>query len=198
MKKRIAWSYGIIATMFLYILYYFRNSDHFAGAIAFVLTVSFFHLADRIFKIQFKKHHYAILLFMATFGVLLSQLYLLVPYYDKILHYSFPFIGCFLVFYIVNKLKIDFKTKVFFTFTIMITLIAIEEIVEFSLDWLFNLKLQGRYEGEMQGLLKIADKEQLRIVQSRITDTMTDLMLGFLGSLTFVTLKFLRNKEKDK
>ena len=165
MKKRTAWIYGIIATTFLYILYYFRNSDHFAGAIAFVLTVSFFHLADRIFKIKFKKHHYAILIFMATFGVLLSQLYFVYIHYDKILHYFFPFLGCFLVFYIVNQLKIDFKTKVIFTFTIMITLISISEIVEFILDLLFNLKLQGNFEGEMQGLLKLADQEELKIIQ---------------------------------
>jgi len=72
MKKGLAWAYGIIAVIFLYILYYFRDSDHFAGAIAFVLTVSFFHLADRVFDIKFKKGHYGILIFMVVFGLLLS------------------------------------------------------------------------------------------------------------------------------
>lgn len=191
MKERLAWVYGIISVIFLYILYYFRNSDHFAGAIAFVLTVSFFHLADRVFEIKFKKRHYGILIFMVIFGLLLSPFYVLYPNYDKVLHLVNPFLSCFLIFYIVDKLKLDLKTKIIFTFTILITLITFAEIVEFSLDWLFDLKLQGVFIGDLRGTFKMAGGE-LTVIQSRITDTMIDLILGVCGSLVFVLGKFFK------
>jgi hypothetical protein len=137
-KKGSTVFYLVMIALFMYILFYFKDSDHFIGALAFILSVTCLCLADKLFKLKFKSYHYAILIFMATVGVLLSPIYFIFAAYDKILHFSFPFLGCFLVFYLVNKLDMDFKTKVFFTFTIMITLITFEEIVEFLLDWFFD------------------------------------------------------------
>ncbi|MBT4135996.1 hypothetical protein HOD75_01365 [archaeon] len=175
-----------------YFYTYFRDSEHFAGVLAFVFIVSFFWVGDRIFKFKFKYYHYVALIFMALFGVLFSPLYLLFPGYDKVLHFTFPFLGCFLIFYIVNKLELDLRTKLMFSFSIMITLITFSEIAEFILDWLFDLNLQGVFAGDVGGTFKIASGD-VQVLQSRISDTMTDLILGVLGSATFVLVK-LRGK----
>ena len=67
-----------------------------------------------------------------------------------------------------------------------------------SLDVIFPI-LHGPFgeDGTVQGLLKLAKQEELIVIQSRISDTMMDMMLGFLGSLTFVMFKLLRNKENQ-
>jgi hypothetical protein len=197
-KKGSTVFYLVMIALFMYILFYFKDSDHFIGALAFILSVTCFYLADKLFKLKFKSYHYAILIFMATVGVLLSPIYFIFAAYDKILHFSFPFLGCFLVFYLVNKLDMDFKTKVFFTFTIMITLITFEEIVEFLLDWFFDLKLQGVYLGA-RGLMMQVDESKIRMVLDRITDTMFDLILGVCGATLFVLIKIIPlRKTKNK
>ena len=177
----------------MYILYYFRKSDHLIGIVAYVLSIGFFYLGDRVFRIGFKKWHYVLLIFMATAGILLSPVYFYWAPYDKVLHFTFPFLGCFLVYYMVDKLKIDFKTKVLFTFTIMITLLTFEEIVEFTLDYFFDLKLQGVYLGD-RALFQNIPVDQLKLVYSRITDTMLDLILGVCGAFIFVLTKVLKGK----
>ncbi len=197
MKKRLNWIYGIILVLFLYILYYFKDSDHFLGAISFVLTILLFHLSDKVFKIEFKIYHYIIIILMALFGLLFSPFYFIFPFYDKVLHLVNPFLGCFLVFYIINKLKIDLKTKLIFTFSVLITLVTFAEIVEFLLDSFFDLKLQGVFEGDFVGTFKILSGE-FRVLQDRITDTMFDLIFGVLGGISFVFVKLFSKKIKDK
>lgn len=91
----------------------------------------------------------------------------------------------------MDKLKLDLKSKIIFTFTILITLITFAEIVEFGLDWFFDLKLQGVFEGDLKGTLKMAGGE-FKVIQSRITDTMVDLILGVCGSFIFAIGKMFR------
>ena len=165
MKKSVVLILTIAIVIFTYILYYFRKSDHLIGIIAYVLSLISFYVADKTFKINFRRHHYLLLIFMATAGILLSPVYFVWPIYDKILHLTFPFLGCFLIYYVVDKQKISFKTKILFTFTIMITLLAFEEIVEFSLDYFFDLKLQGVYFGS-RILFQSVSADQLKVTSS--------------------------------
>jgi len=197
MEKRLNWIYGIFIVVFLYILYYFKDSDHFLGAISFTLTILLFHVSDRVFKIEFKTYHYIIIVFMALFGLLFSPLYFIFPFYDKILHFVNPFLGCFLVFHIINRLDIDLKTKLIFTFSVLITLVTFAEIVEFLLDLFFDLKLQGVFEGDFVGTFKFISGE-FRVLQDRITDTMLDLIFGVLGGMSFVFVKFFSRKKSER
>jgi len=195
--KGMKYIYAILIGLSLYILFCFKENIHFAGILAFFLTIGFFHLGDKVFKIDYKKKHYAILVFMSTFGLLFSPLYNMYIHYDKILHLTFPFLGCILIFYIVNKTKLDIKTKLILTFTTMITLITFSEIVEYYLDQLFNLHLQGVFEGDLVGLMKTSSGELITI-ESPLSDTITDLSLGVLGSLIFVVSKLWIFKNNKK
>jgi hypothetical protein len=196
-KRRTIFATAVII-FFMYILYYFIGTDHLAGAIAYILTVSFFYIADKIFALDFKKHHYIILIFMATAGILFSPVYFILPTYDKVLHFFFPFLGSFLIFYLVNKkFKMDFRTKVIFTFTIMITLISFEEMIEYLLDVFLDMKLQGVYAGN-RVLFESAPADQLIVIYHRITDTMLDLILGTIGSFLFMVMKIITGDKKVK
>lgn len=196
MKRGIIWIYSLVVILFLYILYYFRNSDHFMGAIAFVLSIGFFFAADNFFKLNFKRHHYIILVLMAMVGLLLSPFYLIFPYYDKVLHFVNPFLACFLIFYLVDKRDLKFSEKIFFTFTILICLITFAEIAEFTLDSFFDLKLQGVFAGDLKGVLKQIGEGELIILQGKNTDTMIDMIMGVLGSLLFISIKLVSFKKR--
>jgi len=194
MEKRRGWFYLIVTIIFLFILFYFRDSEHFVGAISFILAIVLVYIIDKTFNWQFKKIHYIILIIMTGAGLLLSPLYVMYASYDKLLHFVNPFLGCILVFYIVNKFNIDFKAKLFITFTIMMSLITFTEIVEFVIDSYFDLKLQGVFRGEMKVMLKHIEGS-LVIIQDKNTDTMIDLILGTLGSLFFVIVKSFSKKK---
>ena len=56
-------------------------------------------------------------------------------------------------------------------------------LLEFILDTLFDLKLQGVFIRDYSGIAK------LKIIQDRNDDTMIDLILGTISSLIFVTAK---------
>ena len=79
----------------------------------------------------------------------------------------------------------------------MITLLAFEEIVEFSLDYFFDLKLQGVYLGS-RILFQSISADQLKLINSQITDTMFDLIIGVIGSLIFVIAKSIAKVKKRK
>ena len=191
MIKKGALTYAIITAILLYILYYFKDSDHLIGILAFVFSLLFFYIGDKALNLEFKVYHYFIILFMAGSGLLLSPLYVIYPSYDKLLHFINPFLGCFLIFYVVDKFEIskDIKIKLFLTFTIMMTLITFTEIVEFALDWFFDLKLQGVFRGNLEGLLKQIEEGKFTMIQDPNTDTMIDIILGTIGSILFILTK---------
>lgn len=104
--------------------------------------------------------------------------------------------GSIMCFYVVDRLKIDFKWKLLLVFTVMMSLIGLLEIGEYLLDVLFDLKLQGVFIRDISGL------EKLNPVQSRIDDTMIDMILGVIGSGLFSLGKtithFYRRRIKRK
>jgi len=66
------------------------------------------------------------------------------------------------------------------------------EIGEYLIDQFWDLKLQGVYVWNIGGV------EKFDLIQSKIDDTMMDLIFGSLGALTFVFGKvgkiFYQNK----
>ncbi len=64
------------------------------------------------------------------------------------------------------------------------------ELGEYALDYFFDLKLQGVYLRDLQGL------EKFNLIVDRIDDTMIDLFLGILGSSLYA-LVFGIAKRKE-
>ncbi len=180
-KKKII--YVTIGIILLSILYTLKNTSYFTRIFGFILSVLIFHFINYFFKLGFKTKHYLILILISTAGILFSPLYFISPDYDKILHFIIPVLLGVLVFFLINKTELKFSTKLMITFAFMISLLALFEIGEYSLDQIFSWKLQGVYLRDYTGITK------LKIIQDKNDDTMIDLILGTIGSLIFITAK---------
>jgi len=191
-KRVILWFFILV----LIILYFFKNWSLFLTTIGAIVTLIMFYYIDSLFDIQFKLRHYIFLILMIVAGFLLFPLYEVYSYYDKIQHFLTPLLGSVMVFYAINKTKIDFKWKILITFSTIVCLVSLWEIGEYLGDVLFNFNFQGVFVKEIvEGL------ERLNIVQSRIDDTMIDMMLGVFGSLVFITgqtIYFFYNRKFGK
>ncbi|RZD30737.1 hypothetical protein CXT76_01780, partial [Candidatus Parvarchaeota archaeon] len=94
-------------------------------------------------------------------------MYFLYPQYDKFQHLIQPILFSSIIFFMISKLKLELKWKLTFTFFIMVGLLSIFELGEYILDYFFNLKLQGVFLRNLQGL------EKYNILMDRNDDTMT-------------------------
>jgi hypothetical protein len=79
----------------------------------------------------------------------------------------------------LSKLKTRLAWKLLLTFFVTAGILGIFEIGEYTLDWLFDLKLQGVYIRDIEGL------EKLNLIMDPIDDTMIDLVLGTFGSALY-------------
>ena len=175
--------YIAIGIFVLSILYALKNTSYFVRVSGFIFSILLFFLFDSFFHMGFNKDHYIIFILISATGILLSPLYYLSQYYDKVLHIVSPFLICILVFFLVNKLKTKFSIKLFIAVMITISLLALFEIGEFTLDKLFDWKLQGVYIRDISGV------EKLNIIMDKNDDTMIDLILGTISSLLFAITK---------
>ena len=177
--------YISIGIIILLILYALKNTSYFLRSSTFIFAVALFYFADIFFKFDFNIKHYIIVIIIATTGILLSPLYFLYPGYDKILHFISPFLLGFLVYFLLDKTKLQFSTKLIMTFSVVVMSLTLFEMVEFGVDQFFDLKLQGVYT-----------MNKLNILMNRNDDTMMDLILGSIGNLIFVGYKTLEINYK--
>jgi len=173
-------------------LYLFKNFSLGIRIFGFIIGLCIFYFLDHTFKIEFKFIHYIYILIILSFGILLSPFYFLSGNYDKILHFLLPILASLLTFHIIDKEKLSFQFKLLITFMFVLSFLAIHEIGEYLLDLLWDLKLQGVYIRDISGL------EKLNLVMSKNDDTMMDLILGGIGSLTFVIGKTISYFYKKK
>ncbi len=179
-KKRLVVG---ISLMLLLAFYFFRNLSLAVRVFGVIFGLGLFCFIDYAFSLKFRLRHYIYVFLILFGGILLSPLYFISPTYDKILHFFIPILGSIMIFFIVDKLKIKFQWKLLITFTAIMSVIAIHEIGEYLLDLLWDLKLQGVYIRDVSGLKK------LNPVQSRIDDTMVDMIIGTISGLIFTIAK---------
>ena len=185
MEYRIKRGILISATIILLvILYTFKNYSLALRITAFLFSIYTLYAIDKLFNVRFKIIHYVLFLLVLTFSLLFSPMYFISEYYDKLLHLFLPIIISILVFFMINRLKIEFRWKILMTFTTLITLLTLFEIGEFALDKLFDLKLQGVYLRDISGIAKY------NILMDKNDDTMIDLILGIIGSFSFCVFKY--------
>lgn len=175
--------YTTLGVIILIILYAFKNTGYFMRAVTFALAMFLFFIIDYYFNFKFDDTHYGIFIIVSITGILLSPFYYIYPEYDKVLHLVNPILLSVIIFFLINKVKIKFSTKLMITCAFVITFLALFEIGEFTMDKLFDLKLQGVYLRDYTGI------EKLKIIQDPNDDTMIDLILGAIGSLIFAGIK---------
>ncbi len=134
MKRAIGYLYlkrRWIILLLLIVLGVFYFLKNFYLPLKFFASVSFFvlfYLIDYLFGINFQKRHYVYIIFISVFGIFLSQLYFISPNYDKALHLIQPIMASSIFFFMVAKLKLEFKWKLMFTFFIVLAFVGLFEI----------------------------------------------------------------------
>lgn len=190
--------YVAVGILMIILLYALKNTAYFFRAGAFVISFVVFWMADTFLDLKFRNRHYFVLMFIATTGILFSPLYYIHSGYDKTLHLFNPILFSILIFYLVNKIHgISFPVKLFFTFSITVSFLALFELIEFGLDKMYDFKLQGVYLWDVSE----AAATKVKLIMDRNDDTMIDLALGTLGTLIFAvgkTAEFYFNKLKNK
>ena len=176
-KKRRVIIFLSIAILSL--LYMFKNASFLLRSLSAVGLLVLFYLADHLFNLDFQEKHYLFVIFIAVSSFLFSPLYYIYPQYDKIQHFVQPMMLASIVFHMVDKLNLEKKWKIVFVFFVVIGSIGVFEIGEYTLDMFFDLKLQGVFLRNIQGL------EKLDILLDRIDDTMIDMALGVLGAVVY-------------
>ena len=92
------------------------------------------------------------------------------------MHFLGPFFLCSLIFFVLSKRGYNKKESLFFVFFISVAILGIHELIEYFIDIVFNMNLQG-------------------VGLGRIDDTMIDLFMGVLGSLTYILFGFLKRNN---
>lgn len=149
-----------------------------------------FYVFDNIFEIKFKKIHYFLMFIISFSGPgLIIILFRFSNYSDKILHFIHPIFLSFIVFFILSKLKIKKSYAVIITFFIVSSSFAIFEIIEYSADKIWDFKLQGTYMRDLSGNIKEG------VIINPLDDTMIDLIMSFLGALSYLVFRLMRNRS---
>jgi len=180
----------IFTVLLLIGLYFFKDASTLLRVVSAIGTLFLFYVADHLFDIRFRKRHYVFMLIIVVASFLASPLYFTYPNYDKVQHFIQPILVCSIVFYLINKLHLELKWKLTFTFFVVFAILGMFEIGEYLLDLFFNLKLQGVYLRDLNGL------EKFNLLMDPLSDTIVDLVYGMLGcALYCITLAIYYRKK---
>jgi len=187
-KARII--YIIIGIVIFGLLYALKNVGYSLRLATFLFSIFLFYAIDLWLNLDFKIRHYGIFTVVAVTGIIFSPFYFTFPNYDKVLHLAAPVFLSTLIFFLLDKVKIKYSTKILLTFAVMVAVLSVFEMGEYVLDQLFNFKLQGVYLRDMSGVAK------LNIIVDKNDDTMIDMLFGTSGALLFVLLRTIIFYEK--
>lgn len=178
----------IVSIISLYIAF-FGNIEHtlYKYLIVFsVIPVMLIPYILKLFKLKLDDAIitlYLIFIFFAHFLGTIVNLYYKIPIYDKLMHTLSGVMTSFLAIILLIKLKkYNDKSIVFnviYIIAITATVALMWEMFEFTNDRLFN-------------------KDAQRVLTTGVTDTMTDMIVAFLGSCAFsVCYAFEKFFKKD-
>lgn len=179
------WATLVLALVILAMVYFFKDESFLLRAVSAAAFIIFFYAVDHWFDIRFKHIHYIFIVVIAVASLLLSPLYYIYPQYDKIQHFAQPILVCSIIYHMVSHLKLELKWRLVFTFFIVIGILGLFEMAEYTLDRMFDWKLQGVYLRDIAGL------EKFDVVIEPIDDTMYDLFLGVVGTCVYALAVFL-------
>lgn len=179
-KRRLILS---ITVAILVLSYLFHNSSFLTRTLSTIAFLVVFYVIDYYFDVKFNIVHYVCAFAITILGILLSPLYFISTSYDKLLHLTMPVLYCVIVLHMVSKLQLKIKWELVFTLFVVLGSLTLFEIGEYTLDQFFDFKLQGVYARDTSGL------EKYTLIQDKLNDTMIDLILGVIGTLTFVSIR---------
>lgn len=184
---------GIISLIVLIAIYLFKDSPSITlrySTFLGVILVSY--IADHLFDVRLKFKHYVFIMIIAVSTLLMSPLYYIYPNYDKFQHFFNPILLCSIFFYMINKLRLALKWKITFTVLSIAGILGAFEILEYTLDLLFNFRLQGVYIRDLTGF------DKFNLLLNPLDDTMVDLVFGILGAGVYAFYAWIKYKKYKK
>lgn len=188
LKRNLLIALSVVLFVFMYFL---ENSTFWLRTLSTIAVLSLFYILDKFFDAQFKQKHYVMFILLVLTGFLFSPLYFIFPQWDKLQHFFGPILMASIIFYMINKITMQHKWKLAYTFFTVIAILAIFEIGEYLLDYLFGLRLQGVYLRDFAGI------DKFNLLVNPLDDTMQDLCFGILGTSIYCIFKswnFRKNK----
>jgi hypothetical protein len=158
-----------------------RNWEHLGMAVLTLLAILLPSLMEKQFKLEIPSHFEIVLVLFVYAAIFLGsmhQFYFRFWWWDKMLHgfsgLILGNIGLLIVSYLNSNQKINlYLSPVFvavFTFCFAVSIGAVWEIFEYSMDKFFGLFMQ----------------------RGSLDDTMTDIVLDTLGALVFALLGYFK------
>jgi hypothetical protein len=181
-----------LSILVLLMIYFFKDGSFILRAVSTAAFLIFFYIVDHVWDIRFGKRHYVYIVIIALASFLLSPLYFIYPNYDKIQHFIQPMLVFSITFHMVSKLKLELKWKLAFTFFIIVGILGLFEIGEYTLDHLFDMKLQGVYLRDFRGI------EKFNLLVDPIDDTMIDMVFGVFGACLYGGFIFIYMRYYSK
>lgn len=122
---------------------------------------------------------YYLFIFLSYFLGCSVDLYNKTIYYDSIVHFISGVYSMYLAIDIYKRTKIkNILIQIIFCFGLVFIVAGVWEILEYSMDTIFNMNLQHN-------------------IEEGVVDTMQDIILAFLGGLITYIIYFLK-KEKTR
>ena len=190
MKMKVIFNYknlflAIITLMSLWLIFFFIKESIFNYK--FLATLAMLGLAwaivvfDKIFKLRipsfmYNAYYYFLIISIFLGGIL--GLNDLIFWYDMLQHFIAGIFLSFIVIFIIVRLDnigyLKFSLIVLFVLFFVGFSKAVWELTEFTIDRIFNLDIQ-------------------KVEASGITNTMVDIIMGFLGSFVVIILLLVDN-----
>lgn len=173
-----------------------------AQAAAFLATTFIPNILKRLhFEIN-DVIYFIFILFMSAHFLLgeIFGFFAIVPWWDSALHTFSGVLLTFISFSLISLMNEsgnkNFKLNIYFTvlfaFALTLTIGAIWEIVEFSIDSWFGTNMQRAYESLVDG-----SRGTALVGQSALADTMKDLILDASGSLVTCVVCVILYKTRN-
>ena len=181
----------LFTCLLLLLLYVTRSLSILIPFSLTIIAIFLFSYIDRAFHFDFPEVYYVYVFAIFVLGTIIGPgnppfgLYYRDIFFDKVLHFLNPILMCAIMFYILNRLSISIKWKLLMTIGLVFGILGLWEIGEYVSDVFFGTGHQGVYVKDFVSKLR---EQQL---SDPLTDTMRDLIFGLIGSITFVTYKFL-------
>lgn len=213
MKKII---FIIIKVLVLIILAIELLKGNLSNTFLCFLTLIILSISDLIFQylnvpFYLKLVSYLFIFFTEILGEIFN-LYVLIPYFDNIMHYTSGIIISALTYYFIKKFpKIDSKLVIILIFSLSISVGSIWEIFEYTSDKILKTDMQKdtiileitsvlfdenntKPITQQISTITVNNEDYIQkyggYIDIGLIDTMTDIIMGLLGTLTYIIFKY--------
>lgn len=191
MKKLNIYNIIIILCMILVCLYTFifqlisHDKRLFSNLVTIIILI-LPYVIEKYTKLKFNnalKVTYTIFTILASYFGTCLKLYNTISYYDTIVHTLFGFMGSIIALNILFMLKKYDKKSIIFNMLFVISFTMVLAVTWEFIEYFYDI---------------FTNHDAQHVLDSGVVDTMTDLLVAFIGGLTCISFYYLENVLNKK